>query len=70
MSRFGYIAYDDLATSKSGAVRAAMQEVETLLLQHLPESRPRSLALTKLEEAFMWIGKAIRDDQLERESAA
>ena len=68
--RFQYVDYDQLSTSKSGAIKAAVQEVEALLLKHLPESRPRSLALTKLEEAFMWAGKAIRDEQLERDGAA
>jgi hypothetical protein len=25
---------------------------------------------TKLEEAYMWIGKAVRDDQIERNGSA
>lgn len=69
MSRFSYIAYDEQSAQKSGQVRDHMQQIEALLLQ-LPESRACSLALTKLEEAFMWVGKAIRDDQLEREGAS
>jgi hypothetical protein len=39
------------------AITAAMTEAGTLLLQ-LPESRFRSLAMTKLEEASMWAKKA------------
>lgn len=67
MTRFDYVEYDGPAASKSGAIRLAVEEVEKQLLLNLPESRPRSLALTKLEEAFMWAGKAIRDEKLERE---
>jgi hypothetical protein len=29
--------------------------------------RAKSIILTKLEEAFMWMGKAVRDDQIERD---
>jgi hypothetical protein len=32
----------------------------------LVSPRAKALALTKLEEVYMWIGKAIRDDQLDR----
>lgn len=32
--------------------------------------RAKALALTKLEEVYMWIGKAIRDDQIERNGSA
>ena len=32
----------------------------------LYNGRSASLALTKLEEAYMWIGKQIRDDQIAR----
>jgi hypothetical protein len=67
--RFSYVDYDDASARKSGELRDAVQQVEALLLG-LPESRERSLALTKLEEAFMWTGKAIRNQQLEREAAS
>lgn len=33
-------------------------------VEALGPSRPGSLALTKLEEAFMWTGKALRDRQV------
>ena len=33
----------------------------------LKDSRPKSLLLTALEEAYMWSGKAIRDEQIERD---
>ena len=36
----------------------------------LKSPRTVALALTKLEECYMWIGKAIRDDQIERNGSA
>lgn len=41
------------------AVRAAMQIAYDTLLERIPSSRERSLAITKLEEASMWANKAI-----------
>jgi hypothetical protein len=45
------------------AAKEAVQEVE-LVINLLPEGRAKSLALTKLEECYMWIGKAVRDLQI------
>lgn len=33
-------------------------------------ARAKALALTKLEECYMWIGKALRDDQIARIGSA
>jgi hypothetical protein len=46
-----------------------MISVESLI-ESLGKSRPQSLALTSLEECYMWIGKAIRDNQIERNGSA
>jgi hypothetical protein len=35
-----------------------------------PDSRAKSLALTKLEECYMWIGKMIRDEQIAEDNNA
>ena len=40
------------------------------MINLLPEGRAKSLALTKLEECYMWIGKAIRDAQMKRNGGA
>jgi hypothetical protein len=62
--RFEYVDYDGPAAAKSGKIRKLFCAVEHALQEELPDSRPKSLALTKLEESFMWAGKAIRDWQL------
>lgn len=39
------------------------------VINDLGPGRPQSLAMTKLEEVYMWIGKAIRDHQVEQRRA-
>lgn len=40
-------------------VRNALKAVHDTILETLPPSRERSLAITKLEEASMWANKGI-----------
>lgn len=67
--RFDYVKYDVKAQSLQQSVKSHMGVIE-LFLNNLPNSREKSLAITKLEEAYMWIGKAIRDDQIARNGSA
>lgn len=69
MSRFDYVAYDSLAEMKQAIFKTKFQEIEALLDKE-PNGRSKSLALTSLEEAYMWFGKAIRDDQIARNGSA
>ena len=69
VSRFDYVKYDEQAI----ADQAAFKEDVTFLENRInaignsgSSARSRSLALTKLEECYMWIGKAIRDEQVLR----
>jgi len=62
-SRFEYVDYDGPSAAISGSIRKTAVAMERAINQ-LPDGRPKSLALTKLEESFMWAGKAIRDKQL------
>lgn len=41
-----------------------------LMIESLPPGRAKALAVTKLEECYMWIGKAIRDEQIARNGSA
>lgn len=71
MSRFDYMKYDAQAELKQTELKAAIANVEGYVELHLPDSnRAKSLILTKLEEAYMWMGKAIRDDQIARNGSA
>lgn len=66
MGPFDYIKYDEQAASNQARFKAAFEELEALVTAQLPAGRAQSLVLTKLEEAYMWVGKAIRDDQVAR----
>lgn len=68
--RFDYIKYDLKAMEKQMAIKARMESLEKELNRLLPSSRYLSTALTNLEIAYAMIGKAIRDDQLERNKNA
>jgi len=66
--RFSYVRYDSVSTEKQEAFKAEFQKLESMAYEKLPDGRARSLFLTALEEAYMWTGKAIRDEQIARET--
>ena len=66
-ARFSHIKYDREASDLSKSYRLMFDEVEAQI-ENLPSGRAKALAMTKLEECYMWVGKAIRDDQLAREA--
>ena len=65
MSRFDYVRYDTVSTTQQERAKELVTDVEKLI-DSLESGRAKSLAYTKLEECYMWIGKAIRDDQIDR----
>lgn len=69
MSRFDYVKYDEEANAQQAELKQKSQELEALI-EKLHSPRSKALALTKLEETYMWIGKAIRDDQIARNGSA
>jgi len=64
-SKFDYIAYDEEAKVHQAQLKLLVSAVEDKLYT-LANTRYISLAITSLEECYMWAGKAIRDDQLVR----
>jgi hypothetical protein len=61
--RFDYVKYDALSQVQQIEAKDLCLDLEYWILTNIKE-RPASLALTKLEELYMWIGKAIRDQQV------
>ncbi len=57
MRRFDYAEFDAQQQAVHNNIRSACELVEQAL-EPLESSREKSLALTKLEEAYMWAGKA------------
>lgn len=69
MSRFDYVKYDEIAASQQAAFKHMAIGFEQMI-EALKSPRAKALALTKLEEVYMWVGKAIRDDQITRNGSA
>ena len=65
MSKFDYVEYDDQAKSQQSFYKVKFMELDSVV-ESLEPGRARSLALTALEEAYMWVGKALRDEQIAR----
>lgn len=63
--RFDYIKYDSLSEANQLAFKKAFEDLEKMVNQ-LADGRAKSLVFTKIEEAYMWVGKAIRDEQVAR----
>ncbi len=67
MSRFDYIKYDDQSVRQQNIAKRMVEELEEFIEKIHPTpktSRAKALAITQLEQVYMWIGKAIRDEQL------
>lgn len=69
MSMFDYIKYDENAQVLQEQFKADFTTI-TFRLDNLRDGRAKALAITKLEEAYMWIGKSIRDEQIVRNGSA
>ena len=65
-NRFSYVKYTPESQAKQEAFKSMFESIEAYSMQALADSRARSLFLTALEEAYMWTGKAIRDEQMNR----
>lgn len=61
---FDYIEWNALSQKNFDDIRDATEVLEELILHRLTSSREKSLAMTNLEQTFMWVGKAVRNDQL------
>ena len=76
MSRFDYVKSDSFADARRDEFKQLFVSIEngiTAIGGSLPDpargifvGREKALALTKLEEAYMWIGKALKEDQIAR----
>ena len=65
--RFSYVKYDSASVELQERLKKQFETIE-IMLDQLSDSREKSLCLTALEEAYMWTGKAIRDQQIARNS--
>ncbi len=70
MSRFDYVKYDERALAIQKTAKELCSVLEAGINIEIQSPRAKALALTKLEEVYMWIGKGIRDDQIARNGGA
>jgi len=63
MNRFEGIRYDSHHTELANRAAMLAQEVERFI-SDLKPGRSSAKAITHLEECHVWMGKAIRDDQI------
>lgn len=68
-TRFDYVKYDAVASATQTGIKTMFQSLEEYAEEFLPNGRAKALVMTKLEEAYMWAGKAIRDQQIETRGA-
>lgn len=69
MKQYDYVRYDEDSTANQNHLREKVEELTEEIETILQPGRAKSLAMTKLEECYMWIGKAIRDDQIKRDES-
>ncbi len=65
-SRFDYVQYDKKAAEDQALIKQKYMELEQLIEERVHNTTARGRIFVKLEESYMWVGKAIRDDQNER----
>lgn len=68
--RFDYVQYDEAAKEAQAILKAQFENLEDVVINETTAGRAQALIFTKLEEAYMWCGKAIRDDQIKRNGSA
>lgn len=65
-NRIDYIKYDEESIKIQEHLKLRFKFLMGSVDQYFENSREKALALTALEESWMWIGKCIKVDQIER----
>lgn len=63
--RFSYVKYNERAQAKQEEFKKLFEAIESFADTALSSGRAKYLVMTHLEEAYMWTGKAIRDEMIE-----
>lgn len=66
--RFSYVKYDEESVMAQETFKVLFETLEKAANKLLQEGRAKSLFMTKIEEAYMWTEKSIRDQQIARDS--
>jgi hypothetical protein len=66
MARFGTTRFDEDLWADHVRMKEIFEGTEKELDRQIESCREKSMVLTKLEEAFLWFGKALRYKQVMR----
>ncbi len=69
MPMFDYLQWDEKSEKVQQEIKLFFVNIELSAKENLKPSRELSLAMTNLEQAWMWMGKAIKADQISRTTA-
>ncbi len=69
-SRFDYVKYDVRAQKDQALLKVVFQDIESIIDATLEPGKHKNAALHALEEAYMWCGKDLRDQQIRRNGMA
>lgn len=67
LKRFDSVLLNEQSAELHAEFKALFETLALDIKTRLDPSREKSLALTRLDEAYMWTGKAIETDQLRYE---
>lgn len=66
---YTYVKYDAEIAAEQEAFKKEFEALTVKVITQVAPGRHQSLCLTHLEEAYMWIGKALRDKQIAKSDA-
>lgn len=59
-TRLDYVKYDEQTIELQNKFKKLFLELESMIENDLVLSRESQIALTKLEESWMWVGKSLK----------
>lgn len=68
-SRFDYVRYDVESQDKQKIFKEHVEELDRMI-STIECPRSTEYAIKALEEAYMWIGKGLRNEQIKRNGSA
>lgn len=69
MSKFNYVKYDERSEMLQNKFKKMVVDLDAMIMS-FPNTHTRYNACAALEVFYMWVGKTIRDDQIQRNGYA
>lgn len=67
MSKLEYVKYDENSLELSDSFKKKYDSLIEFVEDNLESFEEKKLVIIRLEESFMWVGKCIRNAQINRE---